>query len=272
MMKLLYLAINQSYALSGTAFIRTLAQKTGAEVNLLYVAERKQGLDSGKAILAEAEDHIADGVDVHDLLRHGKALEVFKNEIDNEDYDFVELELRRQKNIIDDDQQALIHKIIHKSPIPVLLLRHANIKLDKILICTGGLSISKPVVQLSANLAEAAGLKATLLHVGSSMPGMYAGTEMVDNTIDEVMETTTPLSNHLHESMEDLEHHHVSTEIKLRYGDVADQILQEIEEEVYDLVVVGESGRNKGLKGIFLGDVTRHVIKQAKCAVLIVKK
>ena len=132
-MKLLYLAINQSYALSGIAFIRTLAQKTGAKVNLLYVAARKRGLESGKAILAEAEDHIAEGVEVSDLLRHGGALDVLMNEIEKETYDFVVLEMRRQKNIIDVNQQALFHKIIHKSPVSVLLLRHANIKLDRIL-------------------------------------------------------------------------------------------------------------------------------------------
>lgn len=270
-MKLLYLAINQSYALSGIAFIRTLAQKTGAKVKLLYVAARKRGIESGKAILAEAEDHISEGVDVSDVIRHGEAIEVFMDEMEKESYDFVVLEMRRQKNIIDANQQALFHKIIHKSPVPVLLLRNANIKLDRILICTGGLSISAPVVKLSANLAEAAGLKATLLHVGIAMPQMYAGTEMVDNTPEEVMATSTPLSQHLHASMEELEHHHVATEIKLRYGDVAEQILEEIEKEYYDLVVVGESGSNKGLKGIFLGNITRHVIKQAKCAVLIVK-
>ncbi len=270
-MKILYLAINQSYALSGVAFIRTLAQKTNAKVKLLYVAARKRGLESGKAILAEAEDHIAEGVDVSDMLRHGEALEIFLNEVKKDNYDFVVLERRRQKNIVDNSQKALIQKIIHKSPIPVLLLRHANLTLNRILVCSGGLSISSPVVKLSANLAEAAGLKATLLHVGQAMPQMYAGTELVDNSAEEVLATSTPLSHHLHESMEELEEHHVKTEIKLRYGDVAEQILNEIEEELYDLVVVGESGRNKGLKGIFLGDVTRHVIQQAKCAVLIVK-
>jgi nucleotide-binding universal stress UspA family protein len=270
-MKLLYIAINQSYALSGVAFIRTLAQKTGAQVKLLYVAEKRRGLESGKAILAEAEDQIAEGVDVSDLLRHGEALDIFMKEIKKTEYDFVVLEMRRQKHLLDTSQKALIQKIIHKSPIPVLLLRHANLKLDRILICTGGLSISSPVVKLSANLAEAAGLKATLLHVGQAVPQMYAGTEMVNNTAEQVMATSTPLSHHLHESAEELEQHHVKTDIKLRYGDVAEQILEEIEEELYDLVVVGESGRNKGLTGIFLGDVTRHVIKQAKCAVLIVK-
>jgi nucleotide-binding universal stress UspA family protein len=58
--------------------------------------------------------------------------------------------------------------------------------------------------------------------------------------------------------------------IRLLDGDPADEILRYAEEAGADLIVTGSRGLG-GLKGLFLGSVSRKLVEGAKCPCLIVK-
>lgn len=50
-----------------------------------------------------------------------------------------------------------------------------------------------------------------------------------------------------------------------------DYILRIVEEEIFDLVVLGSKGKHPKLKKILLGTVSKKIVKSAPCDVLIVK-
>ena len=167
--------------------------------------------------------------------------------------------------------RLMIQKIIKQSEIPVLLVRKSSENLDRMLVCTGGLEISEPVVSLSARLAGQVGMQATLLTVSAPVPSMYTGMDEMEETLEEVLETETPLSLHLRKSAEMLTKSGINAEIKVNHGDVVEAILEEAGSALYDLVVLG-STEGWTLRGLLLGNVTQQIINRAPCAVLVVKQ
>jgi nucleotide-binding universal stress UspA family protein len=62
----------------------------------------------------------------------------------------------------------------------------------------------------------------------------------------------------------------IETEAKVRFGHAAAEILQELEEGGYDMVIVGSHGH--GVFGeVLLGSVSYRISHHAKCPVLIVR-
>lgn len=62
----------------------------------------------------------------------------------------------------------------------------------------------------------------------------------------------------------------VPLEIKVVYGDPADELISFAEKENIDVIVVGSSGKGF-LKRKLLGSVSQKVVEQARCSVYIVK-
>jgi universal stress protein A len=113
-------------------------------------------------------------------------------------------------------------------------------------------------------------LTATLLYVAGAVPSMYTGMDEIEERLDEVLETDTPLAKHLRMSAELLAKNNIEAQVEFRHGDVAESIILEAEEGDHDLIVLGTSGSNT-FAGMLLGNVTQQVINRAKCAVLVVK-
>lgn len=81
-----------------------------------------------------------------------------------------------------------------------------------------------------------------------------------------------PLKWGIHGAFEShyLGHHGENIRLRLREGDAAEEILKELEENPYDLVITGSRGR-KGLSRFFLGSVAQRIELFAPCSVLIAK-
>jgi nucleotide-binding universal stress UspA family protein len=101
---------------------------------------------------------------------------------------------------------------------------------------------------------------------------MYTGLEEIEETLPELLQTDTPLAQHLRRSAKILARHQVTATLKQRHGVAADEILREALEGNYDLVVIGASGTAGRLREWLLGNVTRQVVEHALCSVLVVKR
>lgn len=268
-MKFLLLNTNQSLETPHMAFSVNVAKRTDSSVTVFTVAKEALPPEESKEFVAGIEKRFS-GVPHEIKFAVGDPLELVLKEIEGGDYDIVLIGLRQRRRVVPSAYRLLSQKIIRQSPIPVMLVRDADLRLERLLICTGGQDISEPVVKLSANLAEKAGLKATLLYVGGAVPSMYTGMEGIEGKLDELLETDTPLANHLRTSAEMLAENNLEAQVEIRHGDVAESILLEAEEGDYDLIVLGTSGSST-LAGLLLGNVTQQIINRACCAVLIVK-
>ncbi len=266
-MKLLYLT-TQALKSPILAFTAELAELTDSSVTLLVGTKDDEGVEKIEANIQKVAKALLNNP-FEIKVELGDPFRLVCEEFDTEEYDLVIMGVRPRRRMVPSGFRHLSQKIIKISPIPVLLVREENLKLERILICTSGLDISDPVVKFSAFLAGKAKLPATFLYVTSAVPSMYTGIDEIEETLEGVLETDTPLAKHLRASAKIFSRNDIEAEIKLRHGDVAESILHEAKEGEYDLIVLGASGST--LAGILLGSVTQQIINRAGCAVLIVK-
>ena len=133
-----------------------------------------------------------------------------------------------------------------------------NITLDRILVPVDGSNQSKEALRRAAFIARQFDASITLLSVvefGKVMSGVQ---QVSTGGAEEMLKKMAKLVP------EDI---HVETEALL--GDPAEVVVEEAEEEHYDLVVMGSRGLGK-IKGIFMGSVSQQVVQECKCPVLVI--
>jgi nucleotide-binding universal stress UspA family protein len=268
-MKLLYLIANQNMNPAVADFVAQVAVKMNASVMVLVAAETSKGFEQAKESFENASKSLA-GVSFSAKFVQGDPVSIMKEEVRQENYEMILMGVHRRQRLIPSHFRVISQRIIKHSPLPIMLIRDIRGKLERMLVCTGGLQISQPVVELSTKLAGQAGLQATVLTVAAAVPSMYTGMMEMEETLEELLRTDTPLAQHLRHSAELLAKSGIRAEIKVRHGDVVEAILEETAEGQYDLVVLGETQR-QSLIGLLLGNVTQQIINRAPSAVLITK-
>jgi nucleotide-binding universal stress UspA family protein len=269
-MKILYLVPGQEMSPITTRFAATVATRMGVSVHVLVVAGDREVLERAEATLASAEDAFLD-VPLTSEFITGDPVAAVQAELAKNEYTLLLMRVSRRRHVVPSRFRLMIHTIMRKVDIPILLVRKASQELDRMLVCTGGLEISEPVVALSARLAGQTGMQASLLTVSAAVPSMYTGMQEMEETIEEMLETETPMAQHLRQSAAVLTKRGIDAEIKVRHGDVVGAILEEAASGAYDLVVLG-STEAWTLRGLMLGNVTQQIINRAPCAVLVVKQ
>jgi nucleotide-binding universal stress UspA family protein len=162
------------------------------------------------------------------------------------------------------------YKIVKEVDPPVLIVSGRTTNLKKALICSGGRNYIDPAVRLSGRIAVGLGASVTLLHVLPEPPAIYARLRRMQETTEWLLGSNSELGVNLRREKETLEALHVSTEVKVRHGAVLQEILREVTEGNYDLVVTG-SALSRGLRTYVLGDVSREIVNRAICPVLVVR-
>lgn len=268
-MKLLYLIANQNMNPAVADFVAQVAVKMNASVMVLVAAETSKDFEQAKESFEDASKSLA-GVSFSAKFVQGDPVSIMKEEVRQENYEMILMGVHRRQRLIPSHFRVVSQRIIKHAPLPIMLIRDIRGKLERMLVCTGGLQISQPVVELSTKLAGQAGLQATVLTVAAAVPSMYTGMMEMEETLEELLRTDTPLAQHLRHSAELLTKSGIQAEIKVRHGDVVEAILEETAEGQYDLVVLGETQR-QSLIGLLLGNVTQQIINRAPSAVLITK-
>jgi len=268
-MKLLYIVADQNVIPSVADFVSQVARKMGASLLVLVAAEEERILQDAEASFANVSKTF-EGLSYTAKFVLGDPAMLMKAELEKESYEMVLMGVHRRQRVIPSHFRLVSQRIIKQSPIPIMLVRDIRGKLERMLVCTGGLEISEPVVELSTKLAGKTGMQATLLTVSTAVPSMYTGMMEMEETLQELLETETPLAQHLRHSAEIFANKGIPAEIKLRHGNVVEAILEETEEGQYDVVVLGQT-QSQSLRGLLLGNITQQIINRAPSAVLISK-
>lgn len=264
-MNLLFLIANQEVSTSAIGFVGQVAEKMNASLTILAANEDVARLAKIRTRL-EAEPVLPGTT----RFVQADPVAAMQSALDKMADAMLVVNVRRRRRVIPSNYRFLSQRIIKAANVPVLLVRNASNKLDRMLVCTGGVEISEPVVQLSAKLAGPAGLEATLLTVSVAVPSMYTGMGELDESLEALLETETPMAQHLRRCAEVMADSGIRAEVKISHGDVVEAILEEAQEGLYDLVVLGET-EGSTLRGLLLGNVTQQIINRAPCAVLISK-
>lgn len=269
-MEILILVSGRANAKPAVEFGGRIAELTESNVTLLEIAKDTRELSKADIQIERAKGMLPN-MKVNSNVRKDTYTNGVLAETKAHHYDMVVTSARQNINLLQKATGMVGRAIARQAPTSVLIVKEMSPKLEHILICTSGQKVAENAIELGAKLAKAAHAKITLMHVTNPVPSMYTGLDEIEETLAELLQTDTPLAIHLRAGAKTLSDQGVDAELKLRHGVVADEILHEAHLNDYDLIILGATGVPSKVRGWLLGDVTREIVDQAKCPVLIVK-
>ena len=250
-----------------------IARNLDAEVTLLNVfpkdKKRKQGQNEGEIILEQAAKEIPD-IKVKTSIRRGSIAKRIMDEAYESKIDMVVITSSRIGGY--PRRESVSKDELRKISCSVVIARNPKDDIKHILMLTGGLRVSESMIEIGAELACSLNAKMTLMHVTANVPSMYTGLETIEETLEELLQTDTPVAKHLRKCAQVLDNLNVSSEIKLKHGEPVYEIIKEVDEGDYDFMIIGASGATTPLKEWFLRNVTKDVIDLVGIPIMIVNQ
>jgi nucleotide-binding universal stress UspA family protein len=96
--------------------------------------------------------------------------------------------------------------------------------------------------------------------------------ETIEETLIELLETDTPVAQHLRKGAEILAENQIEAELKLRHGSAIYEIVREIDLHNHDMVVIGASGADTLIKEWLYGNITQGIVDAVGIPVLVVNR
>jgi nucleotide-binding universal stress UspA family protein len=156
-------------------------------------------------------------------------------------------------------------------PISSLLVRGDARQICRVLLCTGGDETIVDDAQLAARLARRAEATATVLHVVSQMPLLFGPSNLYDDATAAFAATDSVEIRNMRAAVDVLQASGVQAEIKVRIGLVLDEIVAELQEGQYDLLVIGAHRSENLVERLLLEDISQNMLGQSPVPVLVVK-
>jgi len=204
-------------------------------------------------------------------VRKGNArTEILKESQENE-YDLIVLGAHVVAGFLDTFLGTITGKVADKATTSVMVARDCKPELKRILVSVGGKKLNRKLIETGANVAEAAGAALTALHVTAPVPAMYTGLEGMEETLEEMLQTDTPIARHLRWIAKYLADRGVESEIEIRHGAIADEIVREAIKGEHDLIVLGASAFEGPLQSLMTEKISPRVVDKAPCSVFVVK-
>jgi len=158
---------------------------------------------------------------------------------------------------------------------PLLVARHVPSKVNKVLICTGAEVPSLETLSVGGKLISRVPGEIIVLHVMSQVAMRLdsPADDLVD-TAESAIQRGTREGRHLTQALKLLQQAGVVSKIKplLRHGLVVDEVLEEIDEGGYNLLIIGghyHHGRSHWTE-LLLEDLAGELLQKAPCSVLII--
>ncbi len=269
-MKILICVGGNIYADQTVQFGSLIANLLQASITLMTVIGENDADVLGEQALVELAAKSL--IDVNEMrVRHGTAVHEIIEECRANDYDMIVVGTREMSGLSLLPSSKVARRLAGKVPVPILVVKNSVEHLRSILICTGGQEKGLMAVQLGAQLAASAQAEVRLLYVSDPLPQMYAGLATMDETVDELLASGTPVAEHLQQAKSILVQEKVSYQILERHGLVIEEILAEIDEGGYDLVVIGATQHDHIWQTVVMGNVSPRIIENATCSVLVVR-
>jgi nucleotide-binding universal stress UspA family protein len=272
-MKILIYVNDLETDLPGMKLGEIIARNLEAEVTLLSVHpkddKKKQGQLESKTVLEAASQRFTD-LKVGITIRRGKVYKRIVDEVKETKQDMVVISSSRvggyPRNV------SIPKDCLPKIPCSVVIARTLNKDIKHILILTGGLRVSESMIRIGAQLACSLEAKVTLMHVAANVPSMYTGLGTIEETLEEMLHTDTPVAKHLRKCAQILDSCDVPSDLKLKHGEPVYEIIKEVEDGGYDFMMMGASGATTALKEWFLRNVTKDVIDLVGIPIMIVNQ
>jgi len=209
-----------------------LAGATQARVTLLGIAENPSDEQPLRRALDQETDILRrTGVELQTAIQMGEPTAQILGETSAKKYDLIVIGSRRR------NASGRTYEIIKAIEPPVLVAIGACERLSRILLCSGGKHFIDDAVRLTGTLAAALHAEVTLFHVVAEPPAIYAHLVRLEENVDALLASGSELGRNLVAEKKALEKLGVVVHVHVRHGFVVDQLLDEMREGNYDLIV-----------------------------------
>lgn len=247
-----------------------VAKIEDATIVLMTVVDDDTEIPQAEAGLVDARSFL-DRPGAALKVRKGNArIEILKESQENE-YDLIVLGAHVVAGFLDSFLGTITGKVADKATTSVMVARDCKPELKRILVSVGGKKLNRKLIETGANLAEAAGAALKALHVTAPVPAMYTGLEGMEETLEEMLQTDTPIAQHLRWIAKYLADRGVESEIVVRHGAITDEIVREAIKGEHDLIVLGASAFEGPLQSLMTEKISPRLVDKAPCSVFVVK-
>jgi len=163
------------------------------------------------------------------------------------------------------------HQLMADIEGPILYVPAACIPPTHMLVCLGGLGYGMPAEDLGLEIAAQVKAPVTLLHVVPPIEKDYPEARTVRENWDHLTDTDTLLGSTLRDGLNKARKAGLKANLKVRQGNVIEEILAEHKEGDYDLVCMGSLYSAHGLRQLYAPNVTAEVAEVIGCPVLTVR-
>ena len=249
-----------------------LARILEAEVTVLGVMERADWVMRVDKAVEEVRSLLREeGIPFQALTRRGRARAELARQTREKRYDLAVVGSLGRAWWTRFLRGRTWRRILRAVESSVLVVRvERPFSLEKALVCSGGLSHADEVTRFGGRILQMTGGSATLLHVVDPLTMEYLAHKK-RISLEEFVQLDIPQSHHFLIGHEILRGIGIEVEMKLRHGFAAEEILQEIGEGGYDLVVMGSTQVARGMRRYFVGSITDKVVENSPCPVLVVR-
>ena len=273
-MKMLIACKPSSHAALAVQYAFLLAKQTRADLAFIHVIRRPDERESGNRFLKEVKAEAKKlGVDSEQLLRVGYAGEQIIHLAFEGEFDLIVLGEGSKESLLQRQIAPTNEKVVVNAPCPVLIVKGAAGSAESFLMLHSGqegLGTIQRFLRHAGKLIRKKS-KVTLLHVMSQIGASYRVEDWeLRAEAKELIKAKTLEGSWLKEGMEVVEHaRKVKVVPKIRHGLVIDEILKEVEQGDYDIVVLG-SHRKGGWTEFLVDNIAKQVISRVSKPVLIV--
>jgi len=211
-----------------------------------------------------------EGITYHLEIHEGNAEEVIPKKAKEKNYLTVLTPLGRPplRRLL---MRRSFHQLMADIEGPILYVPSACIPPTHMLVCLGGLGYGMPAEDLGLEIAAQVKAPVTLLHVVPPIEKDYPEARTVRENWDHLTDTDTLLGSTLRDGLNKAHEAGLEANLKLRQGNVIEEILAELKEGDYDLVCMGSLYSAHGLRQLYAPNVTAEVAEGIGCPVLTVR-
>lgn len=259
-------------AAKAVRFGSLIARSSKEPIELLGVVESRRetgALRPGLGSLASELKQLRPDVEVK--VRRGHAAEQILDEANEWRADLIVVGRSGKRGLTRFLMGGTATRIVEYAHCSVLLVKGDWGGLHRVLVCTAGGEPGLRDIDMAGRVAQLAEAHVTILHVMSQVPlAEDAYLPDLAAPAEELIARQTREGRHLQAGLETLAARSVRSTAKVRHGFVVDEIVAELREGDYDLLVIG-AHIARGLTRWLLDDVTAHLLEEANLPVLVVR-
>lgn len=272
-MKLLVCTDGSSNSIQSANFVLLLRFPVNTQITILGVSESKNDMDNLSASMDMIDKTLRPTYDVDKKIRNGNPIEEIMSEALEASFDLVVLGGGGgQLGLLHPQLGSTTSKLSRKLHTHFLVARNVPQKISKALFCIGAEVPVSLTLTLGGEWISYTEAQIGLLHV---LPQKKGDKQLIEPTSEKITHANKEQQDTLlSQARQQLQSAGVENKIvsKIRQGLVVDEVINEILEGGYDLLVVGahyQPGQDRW-QGTLLDDVTDQLLNRCTCSVLII--